>query len=45
VGDDATFVKRPGKTSPDFPDLDYEDGMPFEGEDFPVLYRNSGALP
>ena len=44
VGDDATFVKRPGKTSPDFPDLDYEDGMPFEGEDFPVLYRNSGAL-
>jgi ectoine hydroxylase-related dioxygenase (phytanoyl-CoA dioxygenase family) len=40
VGDDARFVKRPGQTSPDFPGLDYEDGMPFEGEEFPVLYSN-----
>ena len=38
AGDDARFIKRPGKTSPDFPDLDYEDGTPFEGEEFPVFY-------
>lgn len=38
VGDDAHFVKRPGKTSPAFPDLEYEDGDPFEGDEFPILY-------
>ena len=38
VGDDARFVKRPAKTSPAFPDLVYEDGAPFEGEQFPVLF-------
>lgn len=38
VGDDARFVRRAGTTSPAFPDLAYEDGAPFEGEDFPVLY-------
>jgi ectoine hydroxylase-related dioxygenase (phytanoyl-CoA dioxygenase family) len=39
VGDDARFVKRPGPTSPAFPDLDYEDGAPFDGPEFPVIYR------
>ncbi|OED35318.1 phytanoyl-CoA dioxygenase [Chromatiales bacterium (ex Bugula neritina AB1)] len=38
VGDDARFIKRPGKTSPAFPDLQYEDGAPFEGDEFPVIY-------
>ena len=38
VGDDARFVKRPGKTSPYFPDLEYEDGAPFSGKEFPILY-------
>ena len=38
VGDDARFVKRPAKTSPHFPDLVYEDGAPFSGEQFPILY-------
>ena len=38
VGDDARFVKRPAKTSPYFPDLEYEDGAPFSGEQFPILY-------
>jgi ectoine hydroxylase-related dioxygenase (phytanoyl-CoA dioxygenase family) len=38
VGDDAKFVKRLGNTSPAFPDLEYEDGAPFGGELFPVLY-------
>ncbi|MEO1141002.1 MAG: phytanoyl-CoA dioxygenase family protein [Pseudomonadota bacterium] len=38
VGDDAVFADRPGKTSPAFPDLQYQPGTPFEGEEFPVLY-------
>ena len=38
VGDDARFVKRPGKTSPYFPDLEYADGAPFSGKEFPILY-------
>jgi len=38
VGDDARFVKRPAKTSPYFPDLEYEDGALFSGEQFPILY-------
>jgi len=38
VGDDARFVARLGKTSPFFPDLTYEDGAPFGGDQFPVLF-------
>ena len=38
VGDDARFVARPGKTSPFFPELEYEDGDPFTGDQFPLLY-------
>jgi ectoine hydroxylase-related dioxygenase (phytanoyl-CoA dioxygenase family) len=38
VGDDARFVKRPGKTSPYFPDLEYEDGDLFSGKEFPILH-------
>lgn len=38
VGDDARFVDRPGKTSPFFPDLNYRDGDPFEGELFPIVF-------
>ena len=40
VGDDAKFVARPGKTSPAFPDLEYDPGSPFRGEEFPVLYSS-----
>jgi ectoine hydroxylase-related dioxygenase (phytanoyl-CoA dioxygenase family) len=39
VGDDARFAKRPGRTSPPFPHISFEDGAPFEGPDFPVVYR------
>ena len=39
VGDDARFAVRPGRTSPPFPDLAYEDGAPFGGDDFPVLWQ------
>lgn len=38
VGDGARFAARPGRTSPPYPDLDYADGAPFEGPDFPVLW-------
>ena len=38
VGDDAKFIKRPGNTSPAFPDLQFTDGATFEGDEFPVIY-------
>ncbi len=38
VGDGARFVVRPSQTSPSFPELEYEDGAPFEAEQFPLLY-------
>lgn len=41
VGDDAVFAKRQGTTSPAFPDLTFEDGAPFDGPDFPVLYQEA----
>lgn len=40
VGDDARFIQRPGNTSPAFPDLNYEDGAPFGGQQFPVIYSS-----
>jgi ectoine hydroxylase-related dioxygenase (phytanoyl-CoA dioxygenase family) len=43
VGDDARFAKRQGRTSPPFPHLEFEDGAPFEGPDFPVGWPR--ALP
>lgn len=38
VGDDARFAKRKGRTSPPFPGLEFEDGAPFQGPDFPVVW-------
>ncbi len=38
VGDDARFAKRLGRTSPPFPHLTFEDGAPFGGPDFPVVW-------
>jgi len=38
VGDDARFAKRAGITSPPFPDLEIEDGAPFGGEEFPLVF-------
>ncbi len=40
VGDDACFAVRPGKTSPAYPDLEYQDGDRFEGPEFPVLFES-----
>ena len=41
VGDDVVFVKRRGPPSPAFPDLLYEDGAPFTGPEFPIIYPNT----
>lgn len=41
VGDDARFARRQGRTSPPFPDLRFDDGAPFEGADFPVLWPSA----
>ena len=41
VGDDAVFAHRRGSTSPAFPDIIFEDGAPFGGVDFPVLYSDA----
>jgi ectoine hydroxylase-related dioxygenase (phytanoyl-CoA dioxygenase family) len=38
VGDDARFARRKGRTSPPFPGLEFEDGAPFAGPDFPVVW-------
>jgi len=38
VGDDAVFIQRRGTPSPAFPDLNYEDGAPFTGPEFPIIY-------
>ncbi len=38
VGDDARFARRLGRTSPAFPDLEYEDGARFDAPEFPVLH-------
>jgi ectoine hydroxylase-related dioxygenase (phytanoyl-CoA dioxygenase family) len=38
VGDDARFARRLGRTSPAFPDLEFEDGRRFDAPEFPVLH-------
>jgi ectoine hydroxylase-related dioxygenase (phytanoyl-CoA dioxygenase family) len=38
VGADARFARRQGRTSPPYPDLAFEDGAPFGGPEFPVVW-------
>ena len=38
VGDDGRFVKRLGRTSPPFPNLQFETGHPFGGPEFPAIW-------
>lgn len=38
IGDDVTHAPREWKTSPHFPDIDIPAGLPFDGDNFPVLY-------
>jgi hypothetical protein len=39
VGDDAKYAKRLGPTSPSFPEINFEHGDPFEGDEFPILFH------
>jgi ectoine hydroxylase-related dioxygenase (phytanoyl-CoA dioxygenase family) len=43
VGDDARFARRLGRTSPPFPHLEFQDGAPFQGDDFPLGWPRSDA--
>lgn len=38
VGDDATYVERPGRTSPPFPGHDMTPGQPLREDWFPVIW-------
>jgi hypothetical protein len=37
VGEDATFARRPGVTSPPFREVRLAHGAPLEGPEFPLL--------
>jgi ectoine hydroxylase-related dioxygenase (phytanoyl-CoA dioxygenase family) len=39
VGDDVTFLARPGRTSPPFPGIDQQSGEPLREDWFPVVWR------
>jgi hypothetical protein len=38
MGDDARFVRRPGRTSPPFPNLGLRDGEPMLAPEFPLVW-------
>ena len=38
VGDDAHFIQRPGRTSPDFPDINQNNGERLREDWFPVIW-------
>jgi hypothetical protein len=39
VGDDVTFLQRPGRTSSPFPGIDQQDGERLREDWFPVVWR------
>ncbi len=39
LGDDVVYCKRPGETSPPYPDIGLEGGQPMREDWFPVLWR------
>lgn len=39
VGDDAHFLQRPGRTSPDFPDINQKTGERLREDWFPVVWN------
>lgn len=40
LGDDARYLKRPGVTSPPYPDIGLQDGAPMREDWFPVVWRD-----
>lgn len=43
VGDDCTWAKRPGTTSPPFPGLELSHGDPLDAPEFPVVFTSARA--
>ncbi|WP_298776585.1 phytanoyl-CoA dioxygenase family protein [uncultured Shewanella sp.] len=39
VGDDICFIQRPGRTSPNFPDINQKNGERLREDWFPVIYK------
>ncbi len=39
LGDDVRFIQRPGRTSPNFPDIDQKNGERLREDWFPVIWR------
>lgn len=39
LGDDVRFIQRPGRTSPNFPDINQKDGERMREDWFPVIWR------
>ena len=40
VGDDVHFIQRPGRTSPNFPDINQKNGQRLRADWFPVVWKN-----
>jgi ectoine hydroxylase-related dioxygenase (phytanoyl-CoA dioxygenase family) len=43
VGDDARFIQRPGRTSPDFPDINQQKGERLREDWFPFVWPSSAV--
>ena len=44
LGDDVTYCRRPGETSPPFPEIGLEEGERMREDWFPVVWRKDGGL-
>ena len=43
LGDDVTYCRRPGETSPPFPDIGLDDGERMREDWFPIVWRADGG--
>jgi ectoine hydroxylase-related dioxygenase (phytanoyl-CoA dioxygenase family) len=43
VGDDVRYFERPGRTSPDFPDINQKNGERLREDWFPVIWSNDSS--
>jgi hypothetical protein len=40
IGDDVRYRQRPGRTSPNFPDISQKNGERLREDWFPIIWRN-----
>jgi len=40
LGDDVRYRQRPGRTSPNFPDINQKNGERLREDWFPIIWRN-----